>query len=65
MAKGGIMTETVKPNLQRVFSLFVAFLGCVVTVVPSLYSLQSPAPLILVGSGVTVVALGAFLFASL
>jgi drug/metabolite transporter (DMT)-like permease len=58
------MTEAVKPNLHRVLSLFVAFLGCVVTVVPSVYSLQSPAPFILVGVGVTVVALGAFLFAS-
>jgi drug/metabolite transporter (DMT)-like permease len=58
------MTEAVKPNLHRVLSLFVAFLGCVVTVVPSVYSLQSPAPFILVGAGVTVVALGAFLFAS-
>ncbi len=58
------MTEAVKPNLHRVLSLFVAFLGCVVTVVPSVYSLQSPAPFILVGAGVTVIALGAFLFAS-
>ena len=58
------MTEAVKPNLHRVLSLFVAFLGCVVTVVPSVYSLQSPAPFILVGAGVTVVALGAFLFTS-
>jgi drug/metabolite transporter (DMT)-like permease len=58
------MTEAVKPNLHRVLSLFVAFLGSVVTVVPSVYSLQSPAPFILVGAGVTVVALGAFLFAS-
>ena len=58
------MAETAKPNLHRVLSLFVAFLGCVVTAVPTLYSLQSPAPLILVGLGVTVVALGAFLLAS-
>ena len=59
------MTEAVKPNLPRLLSLFMAFLGCVVTVVPIIYALQSPAPLILVGSGLTVVALASFLFASL
>lgn len=59
------MAEHEKPNFQRLLSLFLAFLGVVVTVVPTLYSLQSPVPLIIVGSGVTVVALGSFLFASL
>ncbi len=59
------MTEPEKSNPQRLISLFVAFLGVVVSVVPTVYALQSPAPLIIVGSGVTVVALGSFLFASL
>ncbi len=59
------MTQAEKMHLRRLLSLFVAFLGVVVTAMPMLYALQSPAPLILVGSGVTVVALGAFLFVSL
>jgi hypothetical protein len=36
----------------------------VVVAVPILFRLTSPAPLILIGSGVTVVALGVFLFFS-
>ncbi len=59
------MAEAEKRNLRRLISLFVAFLGVVVSVMPTLYSLQSPVPLVLVGSGVTVVALGSFLFVSL
>ncbi len=51
-------------NLGRLLSLFVAFLGCVVVAVPILFVLTNPAPMILVGSGVTVVALGLFLFFS-
>lgn len=52
-------------NIPRLVSLFVAFIGCVVTAVPFLFQLGGdPAPLILVGSGVTVVALGVFLFFS-
>ncbi len=59
------MQEAKQSSLRRLISLFVAFLGVVVTVIPSLYALQSPVPLILLGSGVTVVALGSFLFVSL
>ncbi len=59
------MAATKKSNLPRVISLFIAFLGCVVTAVPFQYPLTNPAPLILIGSGVTVVALGVFLFFSL
>ncbi len=59
------MAKEEKTYLRRLISLFVAFLGVVVTAIPMLYALQSPAPLILVGSGVTVVALGSFLFVSL
>jgi len=59
------MVQTRQANLPRVISLFIAFLGCVVTAVPIAYSLMNPAPLILVGTGVTVIALGMFLFFSL
>ena len=59
------MSETRTPNLPRLISLFIAFLGCVVTALPLLYELTAPAPLILVGSGVTVVALALFLFFSI
>jgi len=58
------MAEVKKPNLARLLSLFVAFLGCVVVAVPIIFPLTNPAPLILIGSGVTVVALGLFLFFS-
>jgi protein-S-isoprenylcysteine O-methyltransferase Ste14 len=53
-------------NVPRLVSLFVAFLGCVVTAVPMAFHVGgNPAPLILIGSGVTVVALGLFLFFSI
>ncbi len=51
-------------SLGRLLSLFVAFLGCVVVAVPILFTMANPAPMILVGSGVTVLALGLFLFFS-
>jgi hypothetical protein len=59
------MAEAKKSNVPRLLSLFVAFLGCVVVTVPIMYSLGNPAPLILIGSGVTVIALGLFLFFSI
>jgi hypothetical protein len=59
------MAEVKTANLPRLLSLFIAFLGCVVTAVPILFPLANPAPLILIGSGVTVVALGLFLFFSI
>lgn len=60
------MADAKKSNVPRLVSLFVAFLGCVVTAVPFLFSVGGdPAPLILIGSGVTVVALGVFLFFSI
>jgi protein-S-isoprenylcysteine O-methyltransferase Ste14 len=58
------MADEKKPNFPRLLSLFVALLGCVVVAVPMLFPLTNPAPLILIGSGVTVVALGVFLFFS-
>jgi hypothetical protein len=52
-------------NMPRLVSLLVALLGCVITAVPILFQLGGdPAPMILIGSGVTVVALGLFLFFS-
>jgi len=54
-----------KSNLPRLLSLVVALLGCVVVAVPILFQLATPAPLILIGSGVTVIALGLFLFFSI
>ena len=59
------MAEAKKPSVSRLISLFVAFLGCVVTAVPLLYNVGEPVPLILMGSGVTSVALGVFLFFSI
>ncbi|MFB3816572.1 MAG: hypothetical protein ACE147_02805 [Candidatus Methylomirabilales bacterium] len=52
-------------NLPRLLSLFVAFLGCTVVAVPLYFTLTQPAPLILLGSGIAVVALGLFLFFSI
>ena len=46
-------------------SLLVGLMGCVVVAIPALFPLTEPAPLLLIGSGVTVVALGGFLFFSI
>lgn len=46
-------------------SLLLALLGCLVVAIPVLYPLTEPAPLVLIGSGVTVVALAGFLFFSI
>lgn len=59
------MAEAKKSNLPRLISLVIAFLGSVVVAVPIIFPLANPAPLILVGSGITVVALGLFLFFSI
>jgi hypothetical protein len=59
------MAEAKKANLPRLISLIIAFVGCVVVAVPVFYPLMNPAPLILIGSGVAVVALGLFLFFSI
>jgi len=50
---------------SRLISLLVALMGCVVVAIPAIFPLTEPAPLLLIGSGVTVVALGGFLFFSL
>lgn len=55
-----------KGSLPRTLSLLVALIGCVVTSMPFLFGVGGdPVPLILVGSGVTVIALGLFLFFSI
>ena len=60
------MAEAKKSNLPRVVSLLIALVGCVVTAVPFILNTGgNPAPIILIGSGVTVVALGLFLFFSI
>jgi len=50
---------------SRLVTLFLAFVGCVVVAIPIVFPLTEPAPLLLIGSGVTVVALGGFLFFSI
>ncbi len=58
--------EKKKSSLPRVLSLIVALIGCVITAVPFAFGMHGdPAPIILVGSGVTVIALGLFLFFSI
>ncbi len=59
------MAEAKPANLPRLISLLIALIGCVVVAVPIVFPLANPAPLILIGSGVTVVALGLFLFFSI
>jgi hypothetical protein len=55
-----------KSNLPKGIALVIALLGCVIAAVPALFGIQGdPAPVILVGCGVTVVALGIFLFFSI
>ncbi len=64
IAKGSKAAPTT--NLPRLISLIIALCGCLVTAVPFAFSVGGhPVPLILVGSGVTVVALGLFLFFSI
>ncbi len=59
------VARSMPSNLPRLLSLFVAFLGCTVVAVPLYFTLTQPAPLILLGSGIAVVALGLFLFFSI
>ncbi len=60
------MAEPKKTSLPRLVSLLVAFIGCVIVAVPIVFSVGgNPVLIILVGSGVTVVALGLFLFFSI
>ncbi len=60
------MAKTAQPNLPRLISLFIAFLGCVILALPFTTSVGAdPVPFLLTGSGVAVVALALFLFFSL
>ena len=59
------MAEARTPNLPRLITLFIGFIGCVVTAMPFVASVgASPVPFILVGSGAVVIALALFLFFS-
>ncbi len=58
--------EAARNNRPRLISLLIALCGCLVTALPFLFAVGGdPVPLILIGSGVTVVALGLFLFFSI
>lgn len=60
------MAEVRKTSVPRLVSLLVAFIGCIIVAVPIVFSVGgNPALFILLGSGVTVVALGLFLFFSI
>jgi hypothetical protein len=62
----GMAEAKTKNSLPRTLSLFVALIGCVITSMPFLFGVGGdPVPLILIGSGVTVIALGLFLFFSI
>ena len=66
MVKEAEMAEAKRTNLPRLISLLIALVGWVVVAVPIAFNTGGdPAPLILIGSGVTVVALGLFLFFSI
>jgi hypothetical protein len=52
-------------TFPRLVSLLVALMGCIVSALPVFLPLVEPAPLVLIGSGVAVVALGGFLFFSI
>ena len=57
---------TAKPvPFPRLISLLVALMGCVVVAILTIFPLTQPATLLLLGSGITVAALGGFLFFSL
>ena len=60
------MAEAKKSNIPRLITLFLAFVGCVVTVLPLIFPVgANPVPFILAGSGVAVIALALFLFFSI
>ena len=55
-----------KSNVPKGIALTIALLGCVIAAVPAVFGIQGdPAPVILIGCGVTVVALGIYLFFSI
>jgi hypothetical protein len=63
--EGGMAGTKPKNSVARVLSLLVALIGCLITAVPFMFGVGDPGPVILVGSGVTVIALGLFLFFSI
>jgi hypothetical protein len=52
-------------NVPRLVTLLLALVGCLVVAVPVVFPLTEPTPLILIGNGVTVLALALFLFFSI
>ena len=58
-------TQSMKTNMPRLMTLLLALIGCLVVAVPMMFPLTQPIPLVLVGSGVTVLALACFLFFSI
>jgi hypothetical protein len=66
MKEGPPMEKAERSKVTRLLTLFIAFIGCVVTVLPFAFFVGAePIPFILIGSGVAVVALAVFLFFSL
>jgi len=59
------MAQTTKTNVPRLVTLLLALIGCLVVAVPVIFPLTEPIPLILIGSGITVLALALFLFFSI
>jgi hypothetical protein len=66
MKEGEPMEKAEKSKISRLMTLFIAFIGCVVTALPFVFFVGAePIPFILTGSGVAVIALALFLFFSL
>jgi hypothetical protein len=59
------MAQTAKTNVPRLVTLLLALVGCLVVAIPMGFPLIEPIPLILIGSGITVLALACFLFFSI
>lgn len=58
--------QTTREKIARLFSLVTALVGVIVTAVPIFFQLEPYyVPLILVGSGIAVIALGVFLYFSI
>jgi len=58
--------QTKREKIARLFSLSTALIGVIVTAVPIFFQIEPYyVPLILVGSGIAVIALGVFLYFSI
>ncbi|HTX53883.1 MAG TPA: hypothetical protein VMD08_10745 [Candidatus Baltobacteraceae bacterium] len=67
MAERAHAVEAKKKSLvPKIVAVLIALLGCIIAALPAVFGIQGdPVPVILVGCGVTVLALGTFLFFSL